>query len=113
VDEGTLALDLIKQIGSTGNYLAEEHTVRRFRQEHHIPKLLPREPYDAWQDAGGQTALDQAKDRVRQVLAQHRPRELDPALEQALDEFRQMIAGRSLDDFYLHEMEDRQDWDNL
>ena len=29
VDEGTLALDLIKQIGSTGNYLAEEHTVRR------------------------------------------------------------------------------------
>jgi trimethylamine--corrinoid protein Co-methyltransferase len=113
VDEGTLALDLIKQIGSTGNYLAEEHTVRRFREEHYIPTLLPREPYDAWQDAGGQTALDQAKERVRQVLANHQPRELDPALEQTLDEFRQMIAARPLDDFYLYEMEDRQDWDNL
>jgi trimethylamine--corrinoid protein Co-methyltransferase len=113
VDDGTLALDLIKQIGSIGNYLAEEHTVRRFRKEHYIPKLLPREPYDAWQDAGGRTALDQAKERVRQVLASHQPRELDPALERALDEFRQMIAARPLDDFYLHEMEDRQDWDNL
>jgi trimethylamine--corrinoid protein Co-methyltransferase len=113
VDDGTLALDLIKQIGSTGNYLAEEHTVRRFRKEHYIPTLLPREPYDAWQDAGGRTALDQAKDRVRQVLANHRPRELDPALEQALAEFRQMIAARPLDDFYLYELEERQDWENL
>jgi trimethylamine--corrinoid protein Co-methyltransferase len=113
VDEGTLALELIKQIGSSGNYLAEEHTVRRFRQEHYIPTLLPREPYDAWEEAGGRTALDHAKDRVRQVLANHQPRELDRALEQALAEFRQMIARRPLDDFYLYEMEDRQDWENL
>jgi trimethylamine--corrinoid protein Co-methyltransferase len=113
VDEDTLALDLIKKIGSSGNYLAEEHTVRRFRKEHYIPSLLPREPYDAWEAAGGRTALDHARDRVRQVLARHQPRELDPALEQALAEFRQMIASRPLDDFYLCEMEDRQDWENL
>jgi trimethylamine--corrinoid protein Co-methyltransferase len=113
VDEGTLALDLINRIGSSGNYLAEEHTVQHFRQEHYIPKLLPREPYDAWRAAGGRTALDHAKERVRQVLASHRPRELDPGLEQALAEFRQMIAERPLDDFYLYEMEERQDWENL
>ncbi|NIV29924.1 MAG: hypothetical protein GWN58_10595 [Anaerolineae bacterium] len=52
VSDDTLALDLIRQIDSTGNYLAEEHTARHFRTEHFIPDLLPREPYDAWEKAG-------------------------------------------------------------
>jgi trimethylamine--corrinoid protein Co-methyltransferase len=113
VDEGTLALDLIKQIGFSGNYLAEEHTVSRFRQEHYIPNLLPREPYDTWEEAGERSALDHAKDLVRDVLAKHQPRKLDPALEQELAGYRQMVAQRPLDDFYLHELEENQDWENL
>jgi trimethylamine--corrinoid protein Co-methyltransferase len=110
VDDDTLALDLIKKVGSSGNYLAEEHTVRRFRQEHFIPRLLPREPYEAWEKAGERTALDYAKERVREVLAQHQTRQLDPALEQELGAYRQMVAERPLDEFYLYELEDRQDW---
>jgi trimethylamine--corrinoid protein Co-methyltransferase len=113
VGDEALALDLIKRIGYAGNYLAEEHTVRLFRQEHFIPSLLPREPYDAWEEAGSRTAVDRARDRAREVLAKHRPRELDPALEQELDAYRQMVAQRPLDDFYLYEMADRQDWANL
>jgi trimethylamine--corrinoid protein Co-methyltransferase len=113
VDDGTLALDLIQRVGFSGNYLAEEHTVRRFRKEHFIPDLLPREPYDAWKTAGGRSALDLARDRVREVLAKHQPRELDPALEQELDDYRQMVASRPLDEFYLGELEERQHWDAL
>ena len=66
-----------------------------------------------WKDAGSRSALDRARDQVRQALANHQPRELDPAMEQELDQMRQMIARRPLDDFYLYEMEERQDWDNL
>ena len=113
VDDGTLALDLIKRVGFSGNYLAEEHTVRRFRMEHYIPSLLPREPYDAWEKAGGRSALDLARDRVREVLAKHQPRELDPAMEQELEGYRQMVADRPLDEFYLGELAERQDWENL
>jgi trimethylamine---corrinoid protein Co-methyltransferase len=113
VDDGTLALDLIKKVGFWGNYLAEDHTVRRFRQEHFIPGLLPREPYDAWEKAGSRSAVDLARDRVREILAQHQPRELDPALEQELAGYRRMVAGRPLEDFYLCEMEDRQNWADL
>jgi trimethylamine--corrinoid protein Co-methyltransferase len=113
VEDGTLALDLIQRVGFSGNYLAEEHTVRRFRREHFIPDLLPREPYDAWEKAGGRSALDLARDRVREVLAKHQPRELDPALEQELDDYRQMVARRPLDEFYLGELEERQAWDAL
>jgi trimethylamine--corrinoid protein Co-methyltransferase len=113
VNDDSLALDLIKRVGSSGNYLAEEHTVRRFRQEHFIPKLLPREPYEAWEKAGERIALDYAKERVREVLGQHRPRQLDPALEQELGEYRRMVAERPLDEFYLYELEDKQDWTAL
>jgi trimethylamine--corrinoid protein Co-methyltransferase len=113
VSDDTLALDLIRQIDTTGNYLAEEHTARHFRREHYIPSLLAREPYDAWEKAGSLSALDRAKDRVREVLAKHQPRELDPAIEQELAAYREMVAGRPLDDFYLYELEERQDWDNL
>jgi trimethylamine--corrinoid protein Co-methyltransferase len=113
VNDDTLALDLIQQIGFSGNYLAEGHTARHFRQEHFIPNLLPREPYDAWEKAGARSALDHAKERVREVLSKHRPRELDPALEQELAAYRQMVAERPLDDFYLYELEERQDWENL
>jgi trimethylamine--corrinoid protein Co-methyltransferase len=113
VSEESMALDLIQQIGSSGNYLSETHTVRHFRQEHYIPSLLPREPYDAWQNAGSRPAIDLARDRVREVLAKHQPRELDPAMEQELAAYRQMVAERPLDDFYLYELEERQDWDTL
>jgi trimethylamine--corrinoid protein Co-methyltransferase len=113
VDDDSVALDLITEVGFSDNYLDKDHTARCFRKEHFIPKLLPREPYDAWEKAGSRSALDRAKEQVRQCLANHQPRKLDAAMEQELDEMRQMIAGRPLDDFYLHEMEDRQNWDNL
>jgi trimethylamine--corrinoid protein Co-methyltransferase len=115
VDDGTLALDLIREVSlqSGGNYLSLDHTVRRFRQEHYIPHLLTREPYDTWLGAGSPTALDRAHQRAREILEGHQPRHLDPALEQELDDYRQMVARRPLDDFYLYELAERQDWDNL
>ena len=113
VNAETLALDQIKQVGFSGDYLAEEHTVRHFRREHFIPSLLPREPYDAWEKAGGRLALDLAKERARDLLAKHEPRELEPAMERELDAFRQMVAARPMDDFYLYELEEKQDWENL
>jgi trimethylamine--corrinoid protein Co-methyltransferase len=113
VNDGTLALDLIRRIGYSGNYLAEDHTARRFRNEHYIPSLLPRDPYEAWEKDGARTALDRAKDRVREVLSAHQPREVDPAMEQELDGYRQMCASRPLQDFYEYEQEDKQGWDAL
>jgi trimethylamine:corrinoid methyltransferase-like protein len=115
VDEEALALEVIRQVVHTGpgNYLAEKHTLRHFRQEHFIPHLLAREPYDAWVEAGSRSALDRARDRVREILAQHQPYPIDPAAEQALDEFRQMVANRPLEEFYMGEMEDRQNYQAL
>jgi trimethylamine--corrinoid protein Co-methyltransferase len=115
VNGETLAVDLIKEVSleQAGNYLSSDHTARRFRQEHYIPRLLTREPYDTWVGAGSPTALDRARERARKILENHQPRQLDPALEQELDGYRQMVACRPLEDFYLHELPERQEWHNL
>jgi trimethylamine--corrinoid protein Co-methyltransferase len=115
VDQDALALDVIRRVVHTGpgNYLAERHTLRHFRQEHFLPRLAVREPHDAWVEAGSHSALDRARDRVRELLMHHQPRQIDPALEAELDQFRQMVASRPIDEFYLGEIEDRQDYQAL
>jgi trimethylamine--corrinoid protein Co-methyltransferase len=115
VNDETLALDLIRRVGASpsGNYLAEAHTVRRFRHEHFIPELLPREAYEVWLRAGALTALDRARERVRELLAQHQPRQLNAAMEEELDRYRKMVAARTLEDFLRFESDEFQSWTGL
>jgi len=109
----TMALDVIKEIGFSGNYLAEAHTVKHFRTEHYIPNLLPREPYDTWVKEGAKTALERARERAREILKTHQPRTLDPELERELEEYHRMVAARPLEEFYAYEADEKQDFSNL
>jgi len=113
VTDESLALDLIKKVGYSGSYITEKHTASFFRKELFIPKILPREPFEAWEKEGKKSALDFARQRAREILAKHQPRTLDPALEHDLEAFRQSVANRALEDFYLYETEEKQDWNNL
>jgi trimethylamine---corrinoid protein Co-methyltransferase len=96
-------------VGYGGNYFAENHTVDHYRTEHYIPRLAVREPYATWEKDGSRLALDHARARVREILARHQPRQLDPALARELEDYRTMVAGRSLEEFYSYEVEERQD----
>ncbi len=113
VDDETLAMDVIRQVNFSGNYLAEQHTRRHFRQEHYIPKLLVREGYETWEKEGSKTVLDRAHERVRQILDNHQPRELDPAVEKGLQEYLEMTRTRSIEDYMAYEDESKQDLNAL
>lgn len=113
VNPATLALDIIKQVGFSGHYLAEEHTVTHFRQEHYIPELLVRDPYSTWEKEGSKTALDRARQKVEELLAAHKPRPVDPGLTGEIDRYCAEVAARDLEDFYKGEQEENQDFDNL
>lgn len=71
VSEETLALDLIKQVGIGGNYLAEEHTVKHFRQEIWIPKGFDRRNWDAWYADGAHSMADWAVAQVEHIRTHH------------------------------------------
>ena len=113
VSDRTLALDVIKKVGFGGNYLSENHTAENFRKELFIPSLYSREPFEAWQKAGEPLAIDHARERVKKILREHQPYEVDKEIEKDLDAFRQSVAARSLEDFYLFEQEEKQDFKNL
>jgi trimethylamine--corrinoid protein Co-methyltransferase len=104
---------MMKKVGFSDNYLTETHTARHFRDEHFIPQLLPRDTYEAWKKAGSKSALDLAKERVHEILANHQPRTLDPTVEHELDGFRQMVTTRPMEEFYAYEAVEKQDLENL
>ena len=84
VDKGTLAFDLIKETGPGGYFTACEHTVEHFRQEHWQPDLFTRDNLNAWLAGDRKTELDKAEDLCRQILRDHRPRNIDEPTEKEL-----------------------------
>ena len=69
VDDETLAADVIAAVGPGNSYIMEEHTLAHFRDEYYFSPLANRLSAPTWEAAGARNALDQAADRVRNILA--------------------------------------------
>ena len=70
VDDETIALDAIKQVGIGGNYLGQRHT-RRHMKDVWRPRLLDRSMWDAWIASGREGAYEKATALAEQLLAEH------------------------------------------
>jgi trimethylamine--corrinoid protein Co-methyltransferase len=86
VDEDRLAVDVVHAVGPAGNFLAEEHTVRHFREELWLPgPIWTRQPYDLWRSDGGTSFGERLRQHVAGTLAAHHPEPLDEALAGEID----------------------------
>jgi trimethylamine--corrinoid protein Co-methyltransferase len=83
VDAGTLAVDVIGQVGPGGHFLAEEHTVAAMRSLWQ-PRLFDRGTSEG-DSTGRPTPLERARERARALLAGHEPLPLEPGLAAELD----------------------------
>jgi trimethylamine--corrinoid protein Co-methyltransferase len=85
VNHGTLAIDLIEQVGPIpGFYLDKEHTREWWKKEQFVPKTADRLTYPEWMKAGKKSAIDYAKERIEEILATHKPIALTKNQEQAI-----------------------------
>jgi trimethylamine--corrinoid protein Co-methyltransferase len=75
INDETLALDLIDEVGPDGEFLGNDHTFEHFR-ERWYPDLFERANYDQWMDEGGKTLGERASDRVEEILSSHQPESL-------------------------------------
>ncbi len=67
-----IALDLIRKMGHTADYLADPHTLKWFRKELHFPSgVIDRASLEGWEQRGSKSALDRARDRVRRLIADY------------------------------------------
>ena len=86
VNAETLATEVVGAVGAKGNFLAEEHTAKHFRDELWLCKQVwTRQPFDQWQVEGGKSMADRIADEVNRVLTTHKPEPIDEALAKEVD----------------------------
>jgi trimethylamine---corrinoid protein Co-methyltransferase len=83
VNDETLALDLIEELGPTGRYLDHEHTLRHYRDPFYS-KLADKNQYSVWQKRGGKSMEARAAEMVDSLLADHQPEPLPVDIQQAV-----------------------------
>ena len=91
VNPDTLATALVQAVGPAGSYLAEDHTVKHFRQElWSAGPAWTRQGYGAWEQAGRTSMTDRIKQEVQRVLAQH---QVPPLAEELAREVDRVVAS--------------------
>jgi len=88
VNAETLALDTIARVGSEDHFMVEPHTVEHMR-ELWQPTVINRSPYGKWQAEGCREAEENACERAKWILNNHRSSELDNRL---IKEIEQIIS---------------------
>jgi trimethylamine--corrinoid protein Co-methyltransferase len=94
VNEDTLAVDVINNVGPNGHYLYEPHTHRYYKTEFWYPNLCDRRNYEEWEEMGRLTMRDRVIDRVRDILATHQPSPVKPETEKAIQEVLEAAEDR-------------------
>jgi len=69
VDEKTLAFDLLKEVGPGGHFVSQRHTRRHMRREQYLPSISDRSNRKEWNEQGGKSIRQHARQKVAEILA--------------------------------------------
>ena len=87
VDDETLALDWIDQVGLDDDFLGIDHTHSHFREDWY-PTLLDRQNHEGWTADGELSLRQRAQKRVKTILTEHQP---DPLAKNISQEIQKVI----------------------
>ncbi|MBP6964289.1 MAG: trimethylamine methyltransferase family protein [Armatimonadetes bacterium] len=86
LSDEALGLDVIDEAGPGGTFIDREHTAEHFRRELYFPRLLDRDYYQAWLDAGATSMQERCRARKEEILRTHVPEPVSPYLDRAMNE---------------------------
>jgi trimethylamine--corrinoid protein Co-methyltransferase len=87
VDEDTLALDAIREVGPGGHFFGAAHTLARYETAFYAPMVSDWRNFESWREAGAVDAAHRANLIWKQLLNEFVPPPLDPAIDEALKDF--------------------------
>ena len=87
VDDDTLALDAIAEVGPGGHFFGVGHTQARFRTAFHHPMLSDWRNFETWAEAGRPEAAGKANAVWKELLAAYEPPPLDASIREELEAF--------------------------
>jgi len=94
INDDTLAVDVIHQIGHGGNYMDCDHTFKYYRREHYTPQLCDRSAPDIWRSKGAKDMARRAREKAERILDEHFPQHLDKDVVKELENAVKAICRR-------------------
>jgi trimethylamine--corrinoid protein Co-methyltransferase len=83
--EEMIPLELMREVGHQGTFLATQHTRRWYREEHRLPSsAIDRGTRHAWEEKGSKDIVGRARERVEEIVASYQPKELPLEVEKEL-----------------------------
>jgi trimethylamine--corrinoid protein Co-methyltransferase len=86
VDDETLGLDVIEELGPSGNYLSHPHTLRHFKEPFYS-QLADKGTHSQWLQRGATTMEERATKQLTKILESHQPEPLPEDVQRDLDDF--------------------------
>ena len=93
VNDETLAVDVINEIGIGKNFLSHDSTYKHMRSQSH-PELIDRKMREDWVQAGSTDIYQRAMEQARFILENHKP---DPLPEDVLSTIRSIVKEAEAD----------------
>jgi len=87
VDDATLAVEAIAEVGPAGHFFGTPHTQERYTTEHFQPMISSWTNFENWDEAGRVEAHERAEKLAHQILAAHEEPPMPEERRAELDEF--------------------------
>jgi trimethylamine--corrinoid protein Co-methyltransferase len=87
VDEDTLGLDAMREVGPGGHFFGAAHTQSRFRTAFHKPMISDWRNWESWEEAGSPEAPAKAHQIWKALLDAYEPPPIDPTIAEELAAF--------------------------
>lgn len=87
VNEETLALSSIAEVGPGGHHFGTAHTLSRYRTEFYMPIVSDRQNYEKWRQDGSRDVARRAHEVAHQLLDDYQTPPIDPGVAEELSEF--------------------------
>jgi len=87
VDQSTLGLDAIAEVGPGGHFFSVDHTLERYETAFYEPMLSDWSNFENWQDSGSKSATQRANTIWKQLLSDYEEPPIDPGIVEELETF--------------------------
>jgi trimethylamine--corrinoid protein Co-methyltransferase len=86
VNDETMAVDVIREVGPSKDFLSHEHTYANMRTAQTHPELLDRRIRADWMKDGGKSIYERSWEKALDIIENHQPKSLSDDVKKTMRE---------------------------
>jgi len=98
VDDETMAIEVMDEVGPGGHFLEHDHTYTRFKTEMWKPQLIDRQNWENWTNTGSKTYHERVHEKVIELLETETEPLIDEAMYKELHRICELADARHKDE---------------